>query len=117
MKVLITGAAGFIVSTLARRLLDRGDEVIVTEFGFIMHRIYAAHHGAQVVFAKEKNFKASVDDILKLVVNRIKEDMKNYPQMLKELNKEKEKFHIHDYEFGTILISGKESIFYICSHC
>jgi len=59
----------------------------------------------------------SVDDILKLVVNRIKEDMKNYPQMLKELNKEKEKFHIHDYEFGTILISGKESIFYICSHC
>jgi len=28
MKVLITGAAGFIGSTLARRLLDRGDEVI-----------------------------------------------------------------------------------------
>lgn len=28
MKVLITGSAGFIGSTLARRLLDRGDEVI-----------------------------------------------------------------------------------------
>ena len=28
MKVLITGAAGFIGSTLAKRLLDRGDEVI-----------------------------------------------------------------------------------------
>ena len=28
MKVLITGAAGFIGSTLAHRLLDRGDTVI-----------------------------------------------------------------------------------------
>ena len=28
MKVLITGAAGFIGSTLAIRLLERGDEVI-----------------------------------------------------------------------------------------
>ena len=28
MKVLITGAAGFIGNDLARRLLDRGDEVI-----------------------------------------------------------------------------------------
>jgi len=59
----------------------------------------------------------SVDDILNIVINRIEEDMKNYPQILKELNKEKEKFHIHDYEFGTILISCKESIFYLCSHC
>ena len=28
MKVMITGAAGFIGSTLAHRLLDRGDEVL-----------------------------------------------------------------------------------------
>ena len=28
MRVLITGAAGFIGSTLAHRLLDRGDEVL-----------------------------------------------------------------------------------------
>ena len=28
MKVLITGTAGFIGSTLARRLLERGDEVV-----------------------------------------------------------------------------------------
>ena len=36
---------------------------------------------------------------------------------LKKLEKEKEKFHIHDCEFGSILISEKEVIFYVCSHC
>tara|TARA_B110000285_G_scaffold233027_1_gene305631 strand:+ start:5085 stop:5339 length:255 start_codon:yes stop_codon:yes gene_type:complete len=57
----------------------------------------------------------SVDDILKTVIHRIKEDMKQYPQILKQLDKEK--FHIHDYEFGSILLSQPENIFYVCSHC
>jgi len=52
--------------------LEPGDEVIVTEFGFIMHRIYASLHKAKVVLAKEKNFKASVDEILKKVTNKTK---------------------------------------------
>jgi len=37
-----------------------------------MHRIYASLHKAQVVLAKEKNFKASVEDILKKVTNKTK---------------------------------------------
>ena len=48
------------------------DEVIVTEFGFIMHRIYASLHNAKVILAKEKNFKASVEEILKKVTNKTK---------------------------------------------
>lgn len=59
----------------------------------------------------------SIDDILDEVTSRIQDDMKKYPEILIELNKEKEKFHIHDYDFGDILISDDKTIFYVCNHC
>ena len=59
----------------------------------------------------------SIDDIIKVVVNKIQNDIKNYPGLLKELKKEEKKFHIHDFNFGDILISDPERIFYVCSHC
>ena len=71
-RIICGAGSDQIFDFICKVFLDRGDEVIVTEFGFIMHRIYAAHHGAQVVFAKEKNFKASVDDILKKVTDKTK---------------------------------------------
>ena len=37
-----------------------------------MHRIYASLHNAKVILAKEKNFKASVEEILKKVTNKTK---------------------------------------------
>jgi len=37
----------------------------------------------------------SNDDIVKVVLNRIKEDMKNYPGLLDALKKEENTFHIH----------------------
>jgi histidinol-phosphate aminotransferase len=57
---------------VCRLFIDSGDEVIVTEFGFIMHRIYASLHGAKILVAKEKNYKASVEEILKKVTNKTK---------------------------------------------
>jgi len=52
--------------------IEPGDEVIVTEFGFIMHRIYASLYRAKIILAKEKNFKASVEEILERVTNKTK---------------------------------------------
>ena len=40
MKVLLTGSAGFIASFIARRLLERGDEVVAYAV-----RIRAVWHG------------------------------------------------------------------------
>jgi len=72
-KRIICGSGSDQIFDLTCRLfVEPGDEVIVTEFGFIMHRIYASLHKAKVVLAKEKNFKASVDEILKKVTSKTK---------------------------------------------
>ena len=45
--------------------LEPGDEVIVTEFGFIMHRIYASLCKAKVLLAKEKQLIESKDRVFR----------------------------------------------------
>ena len=59
----------------------------------------------------------SIEDIINVIIKRIKDDMKNYPRILLELDREEKKFHIHDYKFGDILLSEPGQIFYVCSHC
>jgi len=72
-KRIICGSGSDQIFDLTCRLfLEPGDEVIVTEFGFIMHKIYASLHKAKVVLAKEKNFRASVEEIIKQVSDRTK---------------------------------------------
>jgi histidinol-phosphate aminotransferase len=71
-KIICGSGSDQIFDLTCKVFLKPGDEVIVTEFGFIMHRIYALHHKAKVVLAKEKNFKASVDEILKKVSKKTK---------------------------------------------
>ena len=72
-KRIICGAGSDqIFDFVCKLFLDHDDEVIVTEFGFIMHRIYASLHGGKVLLAKEKNFKASVDEILREVSDKTK---------------------------------------------
>ena len=70
---IICGAGSDQIFDLTCKLfLEPNDEVIVTEFGFIMHRIYATLYQAKVLLAKEINYKASVEEILKKVTNKTK---------------------------------------------
>jgi histidinol-phosphate aminotransferase len=70
---IICGAGSDQIFDLTCKLfLEPGDEVVVTEFGFIMHRIYASLHGAKVHLAKEKNYKGSIAEILKKVNKKTK---------------------------------------------
>ena len=72
-KRIICGAGSDQIFDLTCRLfINPGDEVIVTEFGFIMYKIYASLNKAKVVLAKEKNFKASVEEIIKKVSKKTK---------------------------------------------
>ena len=70
---IICGAGSDQIFDLTCQLfIEPGDEVLVTEYGIIMHRIYVSLYGAKVLIAKEKNFKASVDEILKKVTDKTK---------------------------------------------
>ena len=71
-RIICGAGSDQIFDLICKIFLKTGDEVIVTEFGFIMHRIYASMNGAKVLLAKEKNFKASVDEILKKVTKKTK---------------------------------------------
>jgi len=72
-KRIICGAGSDqIFDLICQLFIEPEDEVVVTEYGFIMHRIYASLYRAKVLLAKEKNFKASVDEILKKVTDKTK---------------------------------------------
>ena len=57
---------------LCQLFLQPKDEVIVPQYSFLMYRIYSKIVGAKVVFSKEKNFKVSINEILKNVTNKTK---------------------------------------------
>jgi histidinol-phosphate aminotransferase len=71
-RIICGAGSDQIFDLICHLFLEPGDEVVVTEFGFIMHRIYASLYKAKVVLAKEKNFKASVDEILRNVTDKTK---------------------------------------------
>ena len=57
-KRIICGSGSDQIFDLTCHLfLEPGDEVIVTEFGFIMYKIYASLSRAKIVLAKEKILK------------------------------------------------------------
>lgn len=58
----------FLVSAFARE----GDEVLQSQYGFLMYKIYAQASGATPVFAPEKNLRTDVDALLACVTERTK---------------------------------------------
>ena len=71
-RIVCGAGSDQIFDLICKLFLETGDEVIVPEFGFIMHRIYASLYGAKVFLAKEKNYKVSIDEILKKVTDKTK---------------------------------------------
>jgi len=71
-RIICGSGSDEIIQLICNLFLKRKDEVIVTKYSFIMYRIYSKICGGKVVFAKEKNFKASVKEILQKVSNKTK---------------------------------------------
>ncbi len=71
-QLIIGSGSDEIISFACQAFLEKGDEVIVPEFSFLMYRIYAQINGAKVVYAKEKNFKIDINSILNCVSKKTK---------------------------------------------
>jgi len=71
-KIICGAGSDEIIQMTCQLYLKPSDEVIVPQYSFLMYRIYAQIVGAKVIFSKEKNFKASVLEIIKKVTKKTK---------------------------------------------
>ena len=71
-KIICGAGSDEVIQMLCQLFLKSKDEVIVPQFSFLMYRIYAKIVGANVIFAKENNFKVSVSEIIKKVTKKTK---------------------------------------------
>ena len=71
-KIICGAGSDEVIQMLCQLVLKPNEQVIVPQFSFLMYRIYAKIVGAKVIFAKEKNFKISIFEILKKVTKKTK---------------------------------------------
>ena len=71
-KIICGAGSDEVIQMLCQLFLKSNDEVVVTQFSFLMYRIYSKIVGARILFAKEKELKASVTEILKKVTKKTK---------------------------------------------
>ena len=61
-----------LIGLLVHGYVGAGDEIVISEHGFLMYEIYAQAVGAHVVKAKEKNLHTDVDAMLAAVTEKTK---------------------------------------------
>ena len=71
-KIILGSGSDQLFELICKAYLKQGDEVIVPEYSFIIYRIYSKQNGAKVVYAKEKNYRVSIKDILDKVTKKTK---------------------------------------------
>ena len=71
-KIICGAGSDEIIQMICQLFLKPKDQVVVPQYSFLMYRIYANIVGAKVVFAKEKNFKVSMTEIIKKVTKNTK---------------------------------------------
>jgi len=123
-----------VIQMICQLFLSPKDEVVLPEYSFLMYRIYSKIVGAKIVFAREKNFKVSVENILKKITKKTKIvfianpnnptgtflTKKEILKLRKKLNKKillviddayAEYMKNKDYSSGLDLFKNKENVF------
>ena len=71
-KIICGAGSDEVIQMLCQLFLNPKDEVVVSEYSFLMYRIYSKIVGAKVQFAKERNFKVSGKEILDKITKKTK---------------------------------------------
>ena len=71
-RIILGSGSDQIFELICKAFLNKNDEVIVPEFSFIIYRIYSKIYGAKIKYAKELNYKVSIDNILSKVNKKTK---------------------------------------------
>tara|TARA_B100000700_G_scaffold66109_1_gene72958 strand:- start:143 stop:1225 length:1083 start_codon:yes stop_codon:yes gene_type:complete len=71
-RIILGSGSDQIFELICKLFLNKGDEVVVPEYSFIIYRIYSRMCGANVRYAKEENFRPTVQSILNKVSRKTK---------------------------------------------
>ena len=71
-RIILGAGSDQIFELICRAYIQKGDEVIVPKYSFIIYRLYSRSNGAKIIYSKEKNFKVLVKEILAKVTKKTK---------------------------------------------
>ena len=71
-QIICGAGSDELIGLLVHAYVSAGDEVLISEHGFLMYKIYAQSVGANVVATPEKNLKTDVDALLTAVTAKTK---------------------------------------------
>ena len=71
-RIILGNGSDQVFELICKAFLNKNDEVVISKFSFIIYRIYSKINFAKIVYAPEKNFTSSVDNILSRVTKKTK---------------------------------------------
>ena len=71
-RIILGSGSDQVLELICKTFLGPKDEVVIPKYSFIVYRMYSKINGAKVIFAKEKNYKASIENILSCVTKKTK---------------------------------------------
>jgi len=71
-RIILGAGSDQIFEFVCKAFLNKNDEVVVAQYSFIIYRIYSKLNFAKIVYASEKNYTVSVDNILACVTRKTK---------------------------------------------
>jgi len=71
-RIILGNGSDQIFELICKAFLNKNDEVIVSQYSFIIYRIYSKLNSARIIYSPENKFTSSVNNILSRVTSKTK---------------------------------------------